>query len=188
MMYLRSLPTMHFLFYFPLIDVLSLLHSFAFALHISRIPLRLSSLGLGFSTKTPTVPLKPNIRLLAVARLYHHGRYLLHPHVCTCTQTPPFPPHLSCSSFPLVFIYSSRYTVSSPFCRPYWGTPMRGRGPPGYLALSSCTSFDIDVTLFANTLTLNRLSRCPQLAEGPGIGLSPWWQCQSGGVRLPVRF
>lgn len=64
------------------------------------------------------------------------------------------------------FIYSSRYIVSSPFCRPSWGTPMRGRGPPGYLALSSCTSFDIDVTLFANTLALNRLSRCPSWLKG----------------------
>ena len=70
---------MHFLLYSSLIDVLSLLHSFVFALHISRIIPRLPSLGLGSFAKTPTAPLKPNARLLVVARLYRHGRYLVHP-------------------------------------------------------------------------------------------------------------
>jgi len=32
---------------------------------------------------------------------------------------------------------------------------MRGQGPPGYLALSLCTSFEIDVLLFANVCWLS---------------------------------
>jgi len=88
---------MHFLLYFPPIDVLSLLHSFVFALHISRI----LSLTSRHSAKTAR---EAELRLLVVARLYRHGRCLvhiqhpdmsrLHPHTNTIlphsTFTPPF--------------------------------------------------------------------------------------------------
>lgn len=57
---------------------------------------------------------------------------------------------------------------------------MRGRGPAGYLALSLCTPFDIDVLLFANTLiwlaieSLIALARAlGESAAGGGTGLGP---------------
>ena len=167
MMYLCSLPAMHFLFYLPLIDVLSLLHSFVFALHISRIPppslvtrpwvLRQNAHRPLEAEYTPSC-----CRPIISSRTLPTPSTRLHLHTNATPPTTPFVLFIPAC----FFIYSSRYIVSSPFCRPSWGTPMRGRGPPGYLALSSCTSFDIDVTLFANTLALNRLSRCPSWLKG----------------------
>lgn len=56
---------MHFLSCFSPIDVFSLLHSFAFALHISHFLPHLSPYSaLGSFAKTLTTPMTPNIRFL----------------------------------------------------------------------------------------------------------------------------
>ena len=120
----------------------------------------------GYFAKTPTQPLNPNTHLLVVARLFRHGRSLVHP--------PPRQPHkprfLLTPPFPSCFIYSSRSTVLSPFCCPSLGIAMSGRGPPGYLALSLCILFDIDVLSFAHALIWLAIESLVVLAKGGGEG------------------
>ena len=141
---------------FPLcsspIDVLSLLHSLAFVLHISRILLRHQSLARPWAPSI-TSPMKPNLRFLVAARLYRHG----HSQYNRYPDTPRLPLHSHPPSLLIrlsiralhsaCFIYSSRSTVQLPVCCQYSGATTRGQGPPDYLALSLCTSFDIDVLL-----------------------------------------
>ena len=52
---------------------------------------------------------------------------------------------------------------------------MRGRGPAGYLALSLCTPFDIDVLLFANTLIWPAIESLVALAKGGRRGGTGSW-------------
>lgn len=124
--------------------------------------------ALGHFAKTPKQPLNPNTRLLVVTRLFRHGRSVVHPPPRQPLKprfllTPPFALFiLSC------FIYSSRSTVPSPFCCPSLEIAMSGRGPPGYLALSLCTLFDIDVLSFAHTLIWLAIESLVALARGGG--------------------
>ena len=119
------------------------------------------------------LPVKPNARFLVTARIYRYGRspaHILypelscpHPHTTILTRrSPAFRAfHSSC------FIYSSRSTVPSPFCYPHPGATMRGKRLLCSLALSLCTSFDIDVLSFAITPAVGR-TRCnsPWLRNG----------------------
>jgi hypothetical protein len=129
---------MHFLSCFSPIDVFPLLHSFAFALHISHSPSPLSPYSaLGSFAKTPK---RPRIRIYA---------FLCRPVVSpwtfsststtqTCyASTPTYKRHhhpsldvpdLSCSSFDLFYIYNSRSAVPSSLCCPPSGVAMRAGG------------------------------------------------------------
>jgi hypothetical protein len=147
---------MHFQSSFSPIDVLSLLHSLTFTLHISRIFPRLPLLDLGF-LRRPAREINCTLschRSDISLRTFHSTSSTQTCHVCTHIQTslpslvvhPAFRAlHSSC------FIYSSRSTVPSPFCYPHSGATTRGKRPLCSLALSLCTSFDIDTVLsFAN--------------------------------------
>jgi hypothetical protein len=51
---------------------------------------------------------------------------------------------------------------------------MRGRGPAGYLALSLCIPFDIDVLLFANTLIWLAIEISRSLGSEGAAGGRDW--------------
>ena len=172
-----------------LIDVLSLLHSFVFALHISRTLPRLPSLGLGSFAKTLTVPLKPNVRLLAVARLYRHGRYLVHPPPRHVTSAPtykrhPSSPHPSYFSFPLVL-----YIALTLYCTITVLLPIPGNSNEGPRAAWLLSTIVMYLVQYRRALVCQHVgSRSNFLSPLLRIGMGLRWQCQSRGMRLPVRF
>lgn len=112
--------------------------------------------ALGFLRQNAYSAREAEIRFLVVARLYRHGRsqHIRHPDKLRLFIHTNHPSHSTfIPSFVLFirlfYIYRSCSAVPSPFYCSSAGAVMRGPGPPGYLALSLCTSSDIDVLLFA---------------------------------------
>jgi len=149
---------MHFLPYFSSIDVLSLLHSFVFALHISHSSSPPTLLGFGWLRKNAN-PTREAEYPLSCCRPVISSR-TLPSHVTPTLTHKHHPPSLDVRSPFVLFIRFVLYIVDVllyhyHFAAHLFGVAMRGQVPPGYLALSLCTSFDIDVLLFATELVLD---------------------------------
>jgi len=141
---------------------------------ISRIIPHLTLLGFGHLAKMSTLSVQLNIRFLAVARFYRHGRSpsisttkTCHTYTCTHTNVIPRCPtfaHLSCSSLGLFYIYSTFYCTIIILLSIPWSS---NTGPSAAWLLSTielCTSFDIDRALVCQQV--GSFLRCLGQAEG----------------------